>query len=165
MDNHDSHGAGHAPAQPAQASTSFGSEQSAPWFIVVPVALVIIGTLIYLLFFFGRKSEEDIETGEVPTTGKIANPPIVVEFPTEGGMTIRSSKPGKVWLDPAKTYIRPTGPAVYTFAKDRSVVFYDTASDQRLNVNNDKWTKWFPAGEYYVSPYKRDSIYFRWWQN
>jgi len=163
----DTHDAGHAPATPEKksASATFGGAKSAPWFIVLPVTLVIASVLIYLFFFFGRKKEESTETGDVPTTGSVQYTPIVVEFPTEGEMTIRSSKPGKAWLDPSKTYIRPTGPAVYTFAKDRSVVFYDTASNQKLNVNNDKWTKWFPAGDYYISPYKRDSIYFRWWQN
>jgi hypothetical protein len=126
--------------------------------IFISIALCVVGILMMLK---GKDKKPEEPKIEAPIMVEVPPPP--AEYPKTGEMTIYADEQAKAWIDPKKTYLRPTGPATYTFTKDQSIVFYDTASNMKLNVNSDKWQKWYPAGEYLVTPYQRDSIYFRWW--
>lgn len=88
--------------------------------------------------------------------------PIIVEFPISGEGHATKQVGLKAWLDPTRTYTRPSRAVRYVFVEDTEVFFDDIGPG--INSNNNKEWLNMPAGKYIVYPLKGDRIYFRWWQ-
>lgn len=82
------------------------------------------------------------------------------EYPDQGEGFPTKDVPLKCWLDPRKTYTRPSGPARYCFEGVPDMCFEDTAGT-RVETSS-KWQA-MPDGKYLVTPLKSDRIYFRWY--
>ncbi len=137
-----------------------------------------IGVLICVIFIFSHCSAEFKKRYEAenppppPTTVVYVTQPEegsegeeepveeVAGFPRKGEGKAFAFNPVEAYLDPLKTFTRPSGPAMYVFYEDQSLVFLDTAKG--IQTGNQQWYG-FPAGKYLVYPYQRDSIYFKWY--
>ena len=103
-----------------------------------------------------------------PTTYIINNTPAptrLLDFPKAGEGPAKRGVGLKAYINPQKTYTRPSGPAKYVLATNPDVFFNDTAGENLDHQNNKQWWS-MPAGEYFVYPLKEgvEEIYFRWWQ-
>jgi len=106
---------------------------------------------------FGESVPEPPKVTPAPTQQKKP----IVEFPISGEGHATKEVGLKAWLDPEKTYTRPSRPARYVFVEDTDVFFDD--KEGPVNTNHKDW-KNMPSGKYLVYPLKGDRVYFRWWQ-
>ncbi len=108
-------------------------------------------------FLFGKEdAPPPHQKTSVPAPTKL-----VAEFPITGEGHATKEIGLKAWLDPEKTYLRPSRPARYVFVEDTDVFFDD--KEGPVNTNHKDW-KNMPSGKYLVYPLKGDKVYFRWWQ-
>lgn len=83
------------------------------------------------------------------------------DFPRKGERFATEDEPVKAWLDPRKSYTRPSGRgAKYCLEGHPSICFEDKAVGVQVNAT---WQT-FPAGRYLITPIGDDEISFRWWQ-
>ena len=68
----------------------------------------------------------------------------------------------KVWLDPRKSYTRPSGPARYV-VENHPTMYCDESVAATAQIDEKKW-RGMPAGRYIVYPIGADEVFFRWWQ-
>ena len=90
--------------------------------------------------------------------------PTPVEFPTFGEGHATKTAPIKTWLDPKRTFTRPSGPARYVFAEDSSLFFDDVEGAKIDRTENRKIWQDMPEGKYLVEPLDGGDIFFRWYQ-
>jgi len=111
---------------------------------------------------------------DTPTTADNASPPIATvsptpppapTFPTSGEGHANKEVGLKAYLDPQRTFTRPSGRARYVFAEDPSL-YYDDLAGASINRDAKRRRIWWdmPEGKYIVYPLEADDIFFRWWQ-
>ena len=102
--------------------------------------------------------------GAVGTSDAAAQTAPVVEYPTSGEGHATKTMPIKAYLDPKRTFTRPSGPARYVFAEDSSLFFDDVTGHVVDRTENRKIWQDMPEGKYLVEPLHRGDIFFRWYQ-
>lgn len=110
-----------------------------------------------------KKGQEARENARAEERARIARIP-PPEYPLAGEGHAKAGVGIKAYLDPKRTYTRPSGPAKYVFAEDTSLFFDDVEGHVvDRTPNRQKWQE-MPEGKYIVYPLVRDDIYFKWWQ-
>lgn len=132
----------------------------------------IIGTIVVFLIGWGiiswissanakAKADQEARAEHART-----NPPpakITVEFPFSGEGHATKEAGIKAYLDPRRTFTRPSGPARYVFANDPVLFFDDTEGHKVDRTKNRKAWQEMPEGNYIVYPLDRNRIWFKWW--
>jgi hypothetical protein len=138
------------------------------------VALIVLFLFIAIggFFWFAKsfspkeKTKETSATDSSPAARQTTQAPVVIpEYPTSGEGHATKEAGIKAWLDPMKTYVRPSRPARYVFVEDTTLFFDDTSGAVvDTTAHHKEWLQ-MPAGKYLVYPIKDDdNIFFRWWQ-
>lgn len=144
--------------------------------VITKLAVVVLLLSLGSCFFFtGYATYKTATTPKPPppntsaTMPQSSQPSVAPEYPTSGEGYATKEVGLEAWLDPMKTYLRPTSDenpdvpraARYVFAKNKKLFFDDTGPS--IGTKKELWWK-MPAGNYLVYPLKEDKIYFRWWQ-
>jgi len=98
-----------------------------------------------------------------PTLAPTAARSISNRFQTSGSSHTTKGAPLRVYLDPKKVHLRPSGPVCYTLEADSAVSICDTAPGTTIDhaFEEDWWN--MPAGWYLVSPLGAEKRRFRWY--
>jgi|GEM_PF-4230941 len=94
-----------------------------------------------------------------------ATPPaqkqVAVQFPVLGSGRATKEAPLQAYLDPRRTYTRPSGPARYVSLENPQIIFDE---DEKPDPIRDQLYWQLPAGNYLVYPRGVEEIEFHWWQ-
>ena len=130
------------------------------------ITVLVIGATVgifYLTVSSKKKAEAEKVAAEAART-KATTASVVMEFPISGEGHARRGVGLKAYLDPQRSFTRPSGPAKYVFAEDTSLFFDDTEGAKvDLTAHRKEWQQ-MPAGKYVIYPLDRDDIFFKWWQ-
>lgn len=104
--------------------------------------------------------EQAAEKAKAAQEYAAAHPPEDPEYPRNGaGYATNKVTAIKAWLDPRKTFVRPSQPARYE-VEGHPTMYVDDFLDRR---NDKKWWT-MPKGRYLIFPLGEEEIYVRWWQ-
>lgn len=127
-----------------------------------------VGLVVFATFSGIRSCWEEAKTkaeAEAKATATApATPPVVVEYPISGEGHATQDTPMKAYLDPKRTFTRPSGPARYIFVEDKSLYWDDLAGHRASTPAQQKEWEEMPAGRYDVYPLVAEDIFFRWYQ-
>jgi hypothetical protein len=86
------------------------------------------------------------------------------EFPVTGNGIAEKGFGLKCWLDPMKSYTRPSGPARYQSAENPAKFWDDTSGKEVESQSSTHYQAWLrmPAGRYVVYPLGDEPIIFFW---
>lgn len=134
------------------------------------VAITLVLGVVYLIHSTKAKAKaEKVAMAQAAAEYARIHPPapnVPPEYPTSGSGHTTQATPIKAWLDPMKTFLRPSRAARYVFVEDPEMVFDETYTEGLESNSTPHRKQWLamPAGKYLVYPLGADKIYFRWWQ-
>ncbi|MDR3519578.1 MAG: hypothetical protein P4L63_01665 [Candidatus Pacebacteria bacterium] len=154
---------------PTTAPTSSGATTTIKWVFLTLALLIAIfcihNKIVERRTKMDAKTVAQAEAAAVAAEYRATHPRPVPEFPVSGQGVATQDKPLKAWLDPTRTYLRPSSQVCYESLDKTISTLCDTATNGEFSQEFAREWRKKPAGAYIVRPFKADqTVSFAWYQ-